>query len=353
MIKNIVLHGATNCNSSNYGDFLYGEIIYNYLKRKNMNVVFYQPSNFFIEHLKDYPSQIPENSRQKPDLILYIPGGYFGEGHNARIRDNIIQFFRFMPLGMSAAARDIPLAVLGVGAGPNNSMLMNYGIKKICNHALFVTTRDNTSHNALLKLSPKANIIQSADLILTRDWRDFGTTPQINSIINNNDDKYMLIHYNHSREALLKFGGAVQKFIKLHPEYKIIVSSDSIMSSEDENYNAFSNLLSGLCEHFIYSNSRELTQLINKVDVVLTCKLHVGVVAATLKKSVVSVACHPEKTKRFYSQIGEEERCISLYKATTNTIIEMLERYHEREIHIPQEVIMQANVTWELLDSIL
>lgn len=300
MIKNIVLHGATNCNSSNYGDYLYGEIIYNYLKRKNMNVVFYQPSNFFIKHLEDYPSQISE-SWQMPDLILYIPGGYFGEGHDAHIIDNIVQFFRFMPLGIRAAANNIPLAVLGIGAGPNNSMFMNYGIKKICNHALFVTTRDNISHNALLKLSPRANIIQSADLILTRDWRDLGTTPQINNIINNNDDKYMLIHYNHSREALLKFEEATKKFIKLHPEYKIIVSSDSIMPSEDDNYNAFSNLLYAPCKHFIYSNSRELTQLINKVDLVLTCKLHVGVVAATLKKSVVSVACHPEKTKRFYS----------------------------------------------------
>ena len=81
--------------------------------------------------------------------------------------------------------------------------------------------------------------------------------------------------------------------------------------------------------------------------------MHVRVVATIFDKSVIAIACHPEKTKRYYSQIGEEERCISLYNSHSKEIELLLEKYYDKNINIPNKVILKATKTWEILDSVI
>lgn len=353
MYGNVVLHGATNCESSNYGDYIYGEMIYEYLKEKGFNVCFYQASSFFKKNLKDYLKNQFIDKRDA-DLIVYLPGGYFGEGHQARFRDNLVQFIRFMPLGIWASYKRIPMIVLGIGAAPNYCSFMNFGIRRICNHSQIVTVRDKESYEALKKLCPKANIIDSGDLIITNALNIANQSSQIRRIEKIKENrKVLLLHYNHSKEALLKFAGCVKKFTAKHQEYLVVVTSDSILEYEDEYFNEFESKSGINCEHFLYENPYELTALLKNIDVVLTCKLHVGVVASTFGKSVVAVACHPEKTARFYSQIGESGRCVSLFDVKSEEICELLEKYHERKIQIDKQIIKKASITWELLESVV
>lgn len=96
-----------------------------------------------------------------------------------------------------------------------------------------------------------------------------------------------------------------------------------------------------------------MTALLNIVDCVLTCKLHVGVVASTLGASVIVAACHPEKTKRFYQQIGESQRCCSLDSTTGLEISEMLELYCDQKIHINHALIEEASKSWLYLEEYL
>ena len=353
MNNNVILHGATNCDSSNYGDYIYGEMIYEYIKEKGLNVCFYQPSSFFQKNLKDYLKN-RSIDKQDADLIIYLPGGYFGEGHQARFRDNLVQFLRFMPLGIWASYKKIPMVVLGIGAGPNHCSFMNFGIRRICNNSQFVTVRDKESYRALKKLCPKANIIESGDLIITRTLNLANQSSQIRRIKQvKNNRKVLLVHYNHSKEALLKFARCIKKFTSKHQEYLVVVTSDSILEYEEEYFKEF-EIESGIkCELFLYKNPSELTTLIKTVDVVLTCKLHVGVVACSFGKSVVAVACHPEKTARFYSQIGESGRSVSLFNVEPEEICELLERYHAKGIKIDEQVIKKSNITWGFLESLI
>lgn len=348
-----MLHGATDCNSSNYGDYIYGELIYDYIKNKGIDVCFYNASTFFKEHLDDF-MDTKKFKFSNADGIVYIPGGYFGEGHNARFRDNLVQFLRFMPLGIKASFKKIPMVVLGIGAGPNKDFLMNYGIRKICNHSSVITVRDSESYKSLKNLCPKANIVEAGDVIITKKLNLLESSLQLNKIKDlKNNYKILLVHYNHSDEALIKFANAVKNFINNHPEYKVVVASDSILAFEEEYYQKFNQIMGVKCEHFIYKNPHEMTALLKLVDLVLTCKLHVGVVATTFDKSVIAIACHPEKTKRYYSQIGEEERCISLYNSHSKEIELLLEKYYDKNINIPNKVILKATKTWEILDSVI
>lgn len=351
MIRNIILHGATNFESSNYGDYIYGEMIYDHLKGKKNNVCFYQPSEFFKRYLKDYSENI---KKRNTDIIIYIPGGYFGEGHKAGLKENLLHFYRFMPLGIWASYKKIPMVVLGIGAGPNKCWFMNFGIRRICNNSKFVSVRDKESYNALKKLCPNANIIESGDLIITRDLKENINSSQVKRIKEiYKNKKILLVHYNHSKEALLKFAKSVNKFIKRHNDYVVVVASDSILESEQQNFNEFEKNLGIKCEHFIYNDPAEMTYLLKNIDVVITCKLHVGVIASSFGKSVIPVASHPEKTVRFYSQIGESNRFLSLFDSTSDEIYKILEKYHDKSIRIDEQVIRKSNITWGLLEEVM
>jgi polysaccharide pyruvyl transferase WcaK-like protein len=259
-----------------------------------------------------------------------------------------------MPLGIWASYKKIPMVALGIGAGPNHCLLMNFGIRRICNHSQFVTVRDKESYEALKKLCPKANIIESGDLIITKTLNVAAKSSQILRIEQlKNNSKVLLVHYNHSKDALLKFARSVKKFIEKHNEYVVVVTSDSILDYKEEYFNEFVNESGIKCEHFLYENPSEMTAFLKTIDVVLTCKLHVGVVACSFGKSVVAVACHPEKTARFYSQIGEQERCVSLFDVIPEEISELLEKYHDKGVQIDEQIIKKSSLTWELLEPVI
>ena len=349
-MNKIILHGATNCSSSNYGDYLYAEMVHEYLIKKSVSVRFFQASDFIKKNIPYYQQSF---KCKESEGVVYIPGGYFGEGHNARFRDNVIQFLRFLPLGIWAAWKHKPIAVIGVGAGPNNFKIMNWGIKTICKNAKIVTVRDQESYKALMQLCPEANVVECGDLILTGCLPSIRTN-QIQSIIDFSENKKIILaHYNHDKTALHLFAESLTRFVKMNPEYKIVVASDSILENEDELFVEFEKQYQGQCFHFVYTNPAELTNLLETVDVVLTCKLHVGVVAAEKNKSVISVACHPEKTSRFYKEIGEAGRSISLFEATEAKIVELLNEYSGKPILISQSMIDAAQKSWKYLDEFL
>ena len=350
MGKNIILHGATNFCSSNYGDFLYGEMIFNYLKNRGDNVQFYQPSKFFIDNIPDYIQMKPIKKR-KVDLVIYLPGGYLGGGDKkSRLRDIIIRFYRFFPLGIWTVIAKKKLVIIAIGADPLGNRLLQYGTKIICNHAIFTTVRDNKTYTILKNLCKKANIFECGDLILTSKLEE-NYSPQLNRIIENcGQKKLLLVHYNHDKEALTKFAISVNKFLQKNPMYEIVVASDSVLEYEEQFFDIFKEKLGIKCWHFIYSKPSELTALIKMIDMVLTCKLHVGVVACSFNKSVIVAACHYDKTVRFYEQISEKNRCVDLHKISPDELQSLLENYKDKTINIDNKIIEKAKESWNILE---
>lgn len=347
-----LLHGATDMGSSNYGDFLYGYLIYNYLKNIDLNneIDFYNPSDYFVKYLNlSKKTKIKWNNY---NCAIYIPGGYFGEGHDARFRDNLIQWLRFMIFGLKSLYHKKRLFIIAIGAGPINSFLMKQTIRKLVSKADFITVRDHESYEALSNLQTKSRIIESSDLIISQTFKfniDKNILQDYKS--DNNDTKILLVHYNHSKIALEKFAEAINLFLEKHKNYRVIVTSDCYLNKENELFKIFSRKINTKTELFHYDSPFVFTEFLKKVDLVLTCKLHLGVVSCMFNKSVIVSAVHPEKTTRFYKQIGEEARCVSLFDTNSYYIYELMEEYHDKKIVIPDEVIVKANITRVLLDE--
>lgn len=348
-MKKILLHGATNCGSSNYGDFIYAYEVYQYLSIK-YDVELYQPSPYFKKYLG--LSEHKHIGIHDADYLVYLPGGYFGEGHNARFRDNLVQFLRFMPFGLIGILFRKHIIVIGVGAGPVNSWFMRSAVRMIGRHATVITTRDKSSYQAMDKLGIR-NIHDYFDMILAFPLaRQDKLSKQLEQVLTSGDEnRILLVHYNHSHEAMVKFAAAVNEFIaQSSHRYTVVVSSDSILDNEEKMYQEFKHLCHFNSVHYIYDNPFDFTELLRRADVVLTCKLHVGVVAAMFDKSVICAAEHPEKTIRFYSYIGEFGRCSSLYKSDPENILINLKKYENQPMHIDSRVKNLAMKHWDALN---
>lgn len=349
-MKKILLHGATNCGSSNYGDFIYAFEVYQRLS-SDYDIELYQPSPYF----KKYLGLNEHNSIHihSADYLIYLPGGYFGEGHNARFRDNLVQFLRFMPFGLMGILFRKHIIVIGIGAGPVNSWFMRFAVRLIGRHATAITVRDKSSYQSMHKLGIN-NMYDYFDMILGYPLASQGRfSEQLNQIkIFADDNKILLVHYNHSYEAMTKFAKVVNEFIaqSLY-KYTVVVSADSILDSENNMYNEFKNLCHADSIHYIYDDPFEFTELLREVDVVLTCKLHVGVVAGMFGKSVICAAEHPEKTIRFYSYIGESGRCVSLYESNPQQITTILKKYEDDPMLIDSKYIELTMKHWDVLNS--
>lgn len=350
-----LLHGATNWNSTNFGDFLYAYEIFCFLKKKAENKVdFYDPSDYFKKYLTGKSGEIDKVSFKDADYLIYIPGGYFGEGHNAGLVETVIQFIRFMPFGLRAVFSKKKLIIVGVGAGPIDSWFMKAAIKIICKNSCSVTTRDKESQIALKGIGIN-DIPEYSDMMLAYDLKRLcENTEQISRVSDYSEGyKILLVHYNHSKEALEKFAVSVNKFIEQHNDYKIVVASDSVLPYEDEYYESFKKICKCESFHFIYDNPFEMIKLLDLSDAVLTCKLHVGVVAGMFNKSVICAAEHPEKTQRFYDLINHSENCVSLYETTGESIAYLLNRLSEKTLIIPDSETEKANQHWNVINSII
>ncbi len=349
-----LLHGATNWNSTNFGDFLYAHEIYRYLKQNSDNQVgFYDPSDYFVKYLNTDEMSIDNVSFKDADYVIYIPGGYFGEGHNARFRDTLVQFIRFMPFGIKAVLSKKEMLAVGVGAGPIDRWFMKSAIRVICQSSVAVTTRDIESQTALKNIGID-NVPEYSDMMLAYDLKHIAeNTEQIDNILKGTEGyKILIVHYNHSKEALEKFAVAVNDFVEDHKEYKVIVTADSVLTYEDEYFQMFKDLCKCEVFHFIYDNPFEMIKLIDLSDVILTCKLHVGVVGCMFNKSVICIAEHPEKTQRFYDLINCPQNCVSLYECTSEQINDMLSELHDSPLFVPKEETEKAQQHWYALNKV-
>ena len=350
---NVLIHGATNWGSSNFGDVIYADQVARFiLDGSNVaSVQIAEPSDF-IAKVAPYATSgglTVSNS----DALVYIPGGYFGEGHAAGLLDNFIHFLRFFPVGLKAAMKKMPIAIIGVGAGPIRSGLLKTPIRIICSHSETVVVRDAESRLALEELGVP-NVIESFDPMLSVDLEACRKqNEQFRELRRRKPGKKILFaHFNHSELATHVFGDAAASFLETHPDYMIVTGFDQQFKNPEERMARF---LDHVPDAVVidYSNPYELIDVLMECDLVLTCKLHVGVVSAMYQKSVICAAEHPEKSQRFYDAIGEHERCVSLYESGVGKVKELLDRYEGTPVVIPGELYKKASLSWKMLGSFL
>lgn len=318
----IQLHGAIETN--NYGDILLVKLFYDYMHLK------YPNADFIIKRAcNDLYAELGPTikKRGKPNLVIFGGGGYLCDGNLKFTLHMIKTIYIHMFI---CRLKKIPYYIVGAGTKTYNNGFFKKFIKFCLNGANEIIVRNNESKLDLYELGVKKNVIVTADNVMAID-RNYikydRVSKEITSYVTNNTR--VLIHINYFlldgnqkiNEGIKVLYSSLKSYFNQKNNYDFIITCDHNTDEFINQVNDIVNLFPSANAKFIVcKNIYDVMALIDKSDYVITTKLHVGITAVAFGKRVASFAIHP-KTMRFYSQIGQNKRCILLQDCLNEKII--------------------------------
>ena len=348
----ILLNGATG--GTNFGDFLFAQIFHNSVSSivGEDNVFWYDSkyclSDFYKKYLK---CNARKHKLKDIDALVCISGGYFCGG-DKNIYFYLVRYLRYFHLCIRCILRKIPVAIIGVEVAKPKLKLMDWIQKFILKRAEIVIVRNEESLEHLRRYGVK-NPICTADTahVITADMFE---NRFVQDDIVDLQGKKLFFHVQPScMNEARRLIPVINRFIKNHPEYAVVVGTDQYL--EDNT------CIHELCKNFSFSNFAVyryedpvvLCKVLNMMDLIVTPKLHVGIVGTTLSKSVVSFSVHTEKIARFYHQIGEDDRSLAMQNFSEDKALEMLEKYEGTCVCIKQEILEASKSNLAYLENFI
>ena len=335
----ILLHGAIK--GSNFGDCLFADIFYNELKKEfpNAKIDFYENHPFgigaFLKNKLNY--SVHKHQRVKDyDALVYISGGLFGENSKSLL-SSIKRFFRYCIPGLVMIKNKKKIYTVGVEVGPIHYGFLRLVINKIQKYSSLLIVRNKESLN-YCKKNKITNAVLSYDTAFAIDKFQ----KQLVKKEKNNDCKIILLHMlpndkldNGIKNKILL---PIIDFVHSHSNYRVIVSADELTNNDYSDIIDFVVKNNVECCLSKYNDYWKLCEIINQSQIVITRKLHVGIIAAAYNDSVISTPIHSYKTKRLYTCINEKDRCIPYNSITRKKMSDLLSLYCDRPIILDPEI---------------
>ena len=315
-MANLIVHGSYF--SVNFGDLLLVEIARSLVRSADLTPLLLNPS----QRVKN--ALIADNGVSSPQEIsltkglLFAGGGYLGAANSNAVAwgyRNLMRHGRALRIATKA-----PSYFYGIGFGPLPDGRYRELSMKALNFARFIAFRDVESlrlyrdyggtNDAVEVIADAATLISLSKDAISIDGEFYCDLPQRPSSLpkaifhiesGHSDDQFRAICEGVSRAAT-----AMSK------EYEICFISDGIARWRETKQMAIARKLAKAIKGarvIKFSSCKELMQELAAAEVILTTKLHVGIVGAALGKNVISLP-HHSKVERFYSQIGESRRVL-------------------------------------------
>lgn len=355
----VLLNGYLH--ESNFGDILSAHMFYKKCLSKNFSSVdfldwkFYRIGSFCRKEL-DY---FNHSKFLDSDIMILISGGCLSETYPNFI-NYLIKYIRFVLPCLIYELLGKKVYILGVGGG---KMIPKWYIRKVIkmlNKATYISVRNKETRDYLIKYDIKNTVEVTADTILTLNKEELpilDIKKELDSFCENKKKIFLHISENNkiNKDINEKIIPGLIKFLNKHKEFIIVCSYDNLRLHEQgimlNDTLPVKSLINNQVFLYNYNNCMQMCSLLNEMDIIITHKLHVGVVGATLEKSVLSFAVHP-KTKRFYKNIGEDERCINMKDVSSNLVYKQLEKYYDKPIKIDNNIKERAKINLDIINNI-
>lgn len=360
-MKSVYVHGSYFGN--NFGDVLLVDLFANRIRNMGYIPIFPFANDFYRQQtgteigIKDYNNAV---------AAIYCGGGYLGEPNSGKLIWSIRNFFRHHKSFRFFKNNNIPYAVVGAGCGPVTYFPFSITVKNIISKAEFVVLRDEKSKSFAQLYSGRYDIDVAADAVISMTLNDIPDESKLKatSFFNKNTPKgshLVGIHLTDKFKDPGKFELIVEAVSKLsldYPELFFVFLSDGksrrgkkLKQIIDSEYIS-SRLGGGRFTFYDYSNHWDMAATLSGFDVVLTSKLHVGVVSTALGVNVVSIPYH-SKTIRYYEQVNARERCLTSFDSVMQ-IYKHIETYlWSSPIEVPAEVISSSESLFESISDFL
>lgn len=348
-MKNLYIHGSFM--NDNYGDFLLFNSVFNVCKKydKDYNIYASDVSDFYEKFL-DFKKMPRKKAINNADVVVLAGGGYFGEPPKIKFLWNIrFWCIHAWPI-YRAIKKKLPVCIVGVGVGPLSFGFSRKITKKIFDKAEVVCVRDQESKEFLTKCGVRNTIFCYPDWILGSSREDllmdeFYAEGDI-------EDK-IVIHLttkcNSAECQMYKVISDIRKICHDYNKQVVIITDQGRETQKVRAEKVKSVLGEDSIPIYYYKNPYELTYIIHKAKLVITDKLHVGIVATRFCIPVISVAAHT-KTLRFYKQIGREYASILLKDVNDGTVYNIYKQVINEEVKIDEFVKEADNNRKELED---
>lgn len=343
----ILLNGATG--GTNFGDFLFAEAFQREVGNLigEENVYWYESryalSDFFKKYLNYNNNKYKLN---EIDALICISGGYFC-GNDRTIKNYIIRYLMYFHLCIKCIQKKIPVAIIGVEVGVPHNFLMKKIQEYILRKASVLVVRNRESlknlevygvRNAICTADSAHAIVHNLKLNRKLEQRQ----------------KKLFIHIDPSYISVQKkLITPINSFLARHHEYEVYLGTDQKSKKEYELSNYLNQIVCKYKRIIPYNYPTQLCTILNEMDFIITPKLHVGIVGVTLSKSVVSFSIHSEKIKRFYDQLGEEHRTLSMDNFNEEKALAMLEEYHDKKIILDESILQLSYQNFEYIKKFL
>ncbi len=347
------LHGSYFAR--NFGDTLLLNIIYNWIKEADPNAEVILPYVSSHKEAVEILNNIETKSYKKYkvsqcDRFIFGGGGYFGEPKTnwARLQYwTLRNYFRHISWNNQLIKNKIPFAIIGVGVGPISNSFLRKKVIKLFDKAEFICVRDTESFNYLKQYGcTNPNVYETTDLALSvRRKKKL-----------DNEKKVLGVHFpirpgfpQDKIPSIISF----LKQISKNYSVKLINDQKGQMSLEkDTNITRFIKNSQIEYTEIEYHDPNKLIDELNELDVILTSKLHVGILGYALKKPVLSIPNHT-KNFRFYKQIGRSNFCIPANEVNEQKLLEVFNECTSTPVVHDENLIEKGNLVIKLLFNFL
>lgn len=357
----VLLVGATF--NSNFGDLLFSHLFYNKCKEVGFErVSFWQwPKHVlcdFVRNELDYHEKLSVWQVLRYDALILQSGGMMGESFSTR-HTTKLRFLRFvLPCLLFTLLRK-PVYVLGSGGSPICTSWLRRMVVFVLNHAKYIAVRNQETHDYYKQVGVKNTIhvtTDTAQIITSECLPKLNINPDLEDFIANHKMLLMQFSYSEFSDGLVadKLVPAINSFLDEHPEYRVILTTD-----KNTKYNVLKNsktkkaILPDRVKIYTYHNSWQLAALINGMNVVITTTLHVGIVGASLGKSILPVQLNYNKAIRYYRHIKEESRCRPIREVDAQEAYKLLQTYFDKPIILPSHIRELAASNLDKIDEII
>jgi polysaccharide pyruvyl transferase WcaK-like protein len=300
----------------NFGDDLLAEIFYKKLvEDTDYEVIVFDCSDDLCASLGDTDCKTWDEHARECAYVIFGGGGVLGELQKRRFGWRM--FRDYCKKTRQLRAMHIPYSFVAVGAGPLRSLMSRILVKYIVSRAQMVIVRDKESYNVLHGIGiRKDKLYVGVDyaLNLQRDDVPVEASKIIDDFLvgmprpilgvnlctfNCHDDKMK------QKDIEERIRRAVFRAYENEEISSIVV----IVSMENLPELAGAvRMIDGLAcskvKVYLHKNAWETCSLLDKIDMLLTMKLHLSIVAYLLKTPVFCVGYHP-KIRRFFEQINK------------------------------------------------
>ena len=342
----ILLNGATG--GTNFGDFLFAEAfqeeVGNLIGKDN--VYWYESRYALSDFFKQYLHYDKEYNLSEIDALICISGGYFC-GNDYTIKNYIIRYLMYFQLCIQCIRKKIPVAIIGVEVGIPHNFLMKKIQEYILRRSSVLVVRNEESLKNL-----EAYGIKNA-ICTTDTAHAIVKNLELNEKIEKGHKK-LFIHIDPSCiNDQKKLINPINVFLMKHQEYEVYLGTDQKCKNDDELVDYLNQIKCRYKQLVQYDYPTKLCTVLNEMDFIITPKLHVGIVGATLSKSVVSFSIHTEKIERFYNQLNEKNRTLSMRNFDENKALAMLEEYHDKKIVLDESILKLSYQNFEYIDKFI